>query len=331
MNTYTLKITGTKYSPYSKLSAMNIVDGGYLLDPMASPLSFFHPLTTNCGSITGSNSVFNLTSFGGEFKIYYNDLKNFSYTTKGDIIFCKSMVTFDFSNFDQSRSRIKSLIFYPDNSNKIQTYAIKISGQSLIYPDLSSSNSVYYPKEKFYTIYKPKFVVNYNDGSTQTVICPLSVLQCGIIDSYKDRLMLESIPYFKDLNNVAIFINDKKDNSLQVSLLDVKSPFVFDTSELDNVALPFSVSPIPLNTVSPFVPILQNTITPSIPEVPANENPSSPPIAIFRYIESSGIILNPNPSEIPLNELFLDENGSIIFGISGAPFDEGDGISITGS
>ena len=323
MNTYTVNITGTNYSPYSSLSSLDVMDGGFLFDPSAFPMSFYYTLTTNCGNLTGSNSVFNLTAIGGNFKPNYSDLKNYHFETEGNLVFCKTEVTFNLSNFDQSRSYIKSIIFDPDNSQKSQIYSIKI-GSNLTYPDLNKSNSIYYPNENFYTVYKPKFVVNYNDGTSQTIVSPLTVAQCGILDSYKNKSMLDSVPYFKELNNVAIFINDQKNNDLLASLLDVKSPFVSDTSELDNVELPFAVAPIPLTSLNPFTLFVQNTI----PVVPTEPNPTTPPIAIYRYEETTGITLNPNPSDLILDESFFLDNESIILSIGGAPYTEGEGISI---
>ena len=331
MNMYTVTITGTNYSPYSSLSSFDVLDGGFLFDPLAAPLSFFYSLTTNCGTLTGSNSVFNLTSIGGGFETNYNDLKNYIFQTKGNIVFCKTNVTFNLVNFDQSRSLIKSVIFDPDNSEKIQIYSIKSLGPfTLTYPELDKSNSVYYPNEKFYTLYKPKFTINYNDGTSQTIVTPLTVAQCGILDSYKNKSMLDSLPYFKELNSVAIFINDEKNNDLLASLLDVKSPFTADTSEFDTVELPFSVAPIPLGTVNPFTLITQTRLTPSIPQVPSDQNPIDVPIAVYKYQQSSGINLNPNPSNLIENESF-DSNQSIILSIGGAPYDAGEGVSITPS
>jgi hypothetical protein len=329
MNTYTIKITGTDYTPYNKLSSFGVMDGGSLFDPLALPLSFFHPLTTNCGTLTGSNSVFNLSSLGGDLEICYNDLKNFTFIAKGDLVFCNSLVYFHLSSFDQTRSKIKNLVFNPDNSEEKQTYSIKISGLSLIYPNLNLSNSLYYPNEKYYTIYKPTFKIDYNDGTTQTIIFPLSVLQCGIFDSYKDKSMLESVPYYKELNNIAIFINDEKNNDLLASLLDVKSPFVVDTSEIDSIELPFAISPIPLNSINPLSPILQTTIT--VPEVPSDNNPVNPPQAGYAYTQSLGIVLNPDPSSLILDETFSITDNSLILSTGGAPYtgDENESVMVS--
>jgi hypothetical protein len=328
MNTFIITITGTNYSPYNSLPSLDVLDGGSLFDPLATPLSFFYTLTTNCGSLTGTNSVSNLTAIGGDFGINYNDLKNYNFVTKGDLVFCKTFVTFNLSFFDQTRSLIKSIIFDPDNSERIQIYSIRINS-SLIYPNLSGSNAIYYPDEKFYTVYNPKFIVNYNDGTSQTIVSPLTVAQCGILDSYKNKSLLESVPYFKEFNNVAIFINDKNNNDLLASLLDVKSPFMFDTSELDNVELPFSVAPIPLDSVNPFMAIGQNTSIPTIPDVPVDQNPIDLPTAVYRYSQSAGIVLNPNPSDLIEEESFSLVNGSIILSIGGAPYISGDGISVS--
>jgi hypothetical protein len=328
MNTYNVKITGTNYSPYSSLSSFDVLDGGFLFDPLAAPLSFYYSLTTNCGGLTGSNSVYNLTAIGGGFKAIYNDLKNYNFTTKGDIVFCRTAVNFNLSDFDQTRSIIKSVIFDPNNSEKIQIYSIKI-GSSITYPNLNQSNSLYYPSDKFYTIYKPKFTINYNDGTSQTIVSPLTVAQCGILDSYKNKSMLDSVPYFKELNSVAIFINDKNNNELLASLLDVKSPFVFDTSELDSVELPFSVAPIPLTTLTPFRLLTQINNNPTT--IPIDQNPTQPPQAVYRYEQSIGIVLNPNPSDLILDESFSISDNSIIFSVGGAPYTDGEGISIVTS
>lgn len=330
MNTYTVKITGTDYTPYSGLSSFNVLDGGFLYDPLAAPLSFFYSLTTNGGTLTGSNSVFNLTSIGGSLETNYNDLKNYNFKTKGNIVFCETKVTFDFSNFDQTRSLIKSIIFDSDNSEKKQIYSIKINQSSLIYPELNKSNSLYYPKEKYYTVYEPKFIINYNDGTSQTIVSPLTVAQCGILDSYKNKSMLDSLPYFKQLNNVAIFVNDKKNNDLLISLLDVKSPFVADTSDLDNVELPFSVAPIPLGNVNPFTSITQINLTPSTPQIPPNPNPIDIPLPVYRYQQSSSISLDPDPSDLIEGQEF-NFSQSLTLSIGGAPYSAGEGISIVDS
>lgn len=325
MNTYSIKITGTDFSLYSQLSSLNVIDGGFLFDPLASPLSFFYSLSTDCGSLTGSNSVFSITAFGGDFETYYNDLKKYTFTTKGHIVFCKTMVFFNLSGFDQSRSKIKSLTFFPENSGKMENYTVKMIDQSLVYPEIDNIHYIYYPKEKFYTLYNPRFVLNYNDGTVQTIICPLTVAQCGIFESYKEKSILESIPYFEKLNSVAVFMNDESTNDLIATLLDVKSPFVFDTSEIDRIDLPFSVSPVPPNASSPFVPITQGT---SLPSIPTNPNPVEPPTAAYKYEESTGIFLNPNPSDLLLGENFILENESIILTIGGAPYEGSDSITL---
>lgn len=330
MNTYTITITGTNYSFYSNLSSFDVLDGGSLFDPLAAPQSFYYSLTTNGGTLTGSNSVFNLTAMGGSFEIFYNDLKKYIFKTKGDLIFCKSFVNFNFFNFDQSRSLIKSIIFDPNNSENKQIFTVKINGSSLIYPNLTGSNSIYYPSEKFYTIYEPTFNINYNDGTSQTIVHPLTVAQCGILDSYKNKSMLDSLPYFKEMNSVAIFVNDEKTNELLTTFLDVKSPFKEDTSELDNVELPFSVAPIPLSNVNPFTLLTQTTLTPSIPQVPTDENPIEVPLAVYRYQQSSSISLNPNPADLIEGQEF-SLSQSLILSIGGAPYSAGVGISIVDS
>lgn len=325
MNTYKISITGTNYSLYNNLSSLDVLHGGFLFNPIASPLSFFYPLSTNCGSLTGTNSIQNLTSFCGDFNVYYNDLKNYIYVTKGDLVYCKNMVFFNLSGFDQSKSKIRNLIFYPENEDYFQNYTVKMSGQDLKYPQIDNIHHVYYPKEKFYTIYKPKFVISYNDGTVQTIISPLTVAQCGIFESYKEKSILESIPYFEKLNSIAVFINDEKSNDLLATLVDVKSPFVFDTSELDNLELPFSVAPVPVVATSPFVPLTQGT---SLPSIPINDNPVTPPTAAFRYQQSDGIVLNPNPSDLIAQESFISDNESIILSIGGAPYEGSDSITL---
>jgi hypothetical protein len=336
MNTYTVTITGTDYSPYGNLEVMDVLDGGILIDPLAAPLSFYYALTTNCGSLTGTNSVFTLTAMGSDFETKYNDLKKYEFTKNGDLVFCKTLVNFNFSFFDQTRSLIKSVVFYPDNSEKVQIENIRINSSLifpaltsyLIYPALTSLKSTYYPNEKFYTIYKPKFIINYDDGTSQTIVSPLTVAQCGIFESYRDKVLLESLPYLKEINNVAIFLNDKKSNDLLANILDVKSPFISDTSELDTVELPFSVSPIPLGTVNPFVPIAQEALTPSIPVVPSEENPIQQERAIYRYFGSNGIVLGSNPSDLNEDEDFII-NESITITVGKKPYVAGFGITIT--
>jgi len=62
MTTHNIKVTGTNLSPFDSLPNYDVLDAGYVLDPLAYPLSFYYPLTSTAGvasvSYTGNYSVF---------------------------------------------------------------------------------------------------------------------------------------------------------------------------------------------------------------------------------------------------------------------------------
>ena len=189
MSTLTIVVTGTQISPFSASDTYNVLHGGYLYDPMASPLSFFYPTSVFGGEIS---SVFTESISGGDFELAYADLPGNELILEGHYVFCNSEVIFDFSKFDQTESKIIKLIFEPNNDTEKQTFNYYVSANQNFYPTLSSIKSDYYPSEDFYTLFTPKFTIYYEDGNIVNVVVPLTSIQCGIFDSYKDKT-LESL------------------------------------------------------------------------------------------------------------------------------------------
>ena len=68
---------------------------------------------------------------------------------------------FDFSNFDQSVSKIIRIIFDPNNGGDLQKITSHFYNGSITYPVLSSIKATYYPSDSFYTFYYPNFHIFY--------------------------------------------------------------------------------------------------------------------------------------------------------------------------
>ena len=76
MTTYNIKVTGTNYSPFNSLCAYDVYDGGYFIDPMAAPLSFYY----GSSAIGGKESVFH----NGNFSVFTQELSPQSLFFKSD-------------------------------------------------------------------------------------------------------------------------------------------------------------------------------------------------------------------------------------------------------
>jgi hypothetical protein len=272
MSTLTIVVTGTYLSPFSASDVYQILHGGYLYDPMASPFSFFYPTSVFGGEI---GTVFSEYISGGEMRISYEDLPENNLYLDGHYVFCYSDVVFDFSLFDQTESRIIKIVFDPDNDLEVQTYDSYISNDILNYPELSSIKSTYYPSEDFYTLFEPKFTIYCEDGNVINITIPLTSVQCGIFDSYKDKTIVESIPSYKDPSNILLFINDNADDELTLTNVSTTLEFKLD-EKLDVFSSFVTETPlaIPLG-LGLLQQLLFSTIQIPLPSV--NENPVLPP------------------------------------------------------
>lgn len=273
MSTLTIVVTGTQISPLSSSDTYNVLHGGYLYDPMAYPLSFFYPTSVFGGEIATS---FTQSITGGNFKLAYDDLSENVLILDGHYVFCDSEVVFDFSKFDQTESKIIKLTFYPNNDSEIQTYNSYVSSGQLYYPNLSSIKTNYFPSEDFYTLFNPKFSLHCEDGNIINVIVPLTSIQCGIFDSYKDKTLVESVPSYKNPSNVLLFINDTEEDD--IILTNISTSLTFELEEL-TTGLPFAteIALAGFNTAA-LQQLLTTTV--NIPEPPVNVNPVQPPVVI---------------------------------------------------
>jgi DNA-binding beta-propeller fold protein YncE len=262
---------------------------------------------------------------GGELKVIYNDLRNFQFKFDGDFIFCDSNVIFDFSEFDKSRSEIIDLVFDPGNGTKIKKISSKISGNSVISPILSAIESIFYPSEIFYTFYNPTFRLSFADGMVQNITYPLTVIQCGVFESYKDKYVIESLPEYKKLTNIVLFINDVEKDNIIMSDIDTRLSFILSANIIENdIDLPNVVRPIPM--LSTFFSLIDA----AVPLPPTNENPVLPPFPKYIYSSDQSIIIAPRNAEFLENEKFERANASILLSdTGGAPYFEGGGIVIT--
>jgi DNA-binding beta-propeller fold protein YncE len=262
---------------------------------------------------------------GGELKVIYNDLGNFKFEFNGDFIFCDSDIIFDFSKFDKSRSEIISLIFDPNNKTEVKKFTSKISGNSVIPPILSAVESIFYPSETFYTFYNPTFKLSFADGMVQNITYPLTVIQCGIFESYKDKYVIESLPEYKKLTNIVLFINDIKKDNIIISDINTRLPFILSANIIeDDIELPNVIRPIPM--LSTFFSLIDA----AVPLPPTNENPVLPPFPKYIYSSDQSIIIVPRNAEFLENDKFGTANASILLsGTGGVPYFEGNGIVIT--
>ena len=265
---------------------------------------------------------FSLTAFGGNFNTSYNDLRNIKQLANGTNIFCYSEVVFNLSEFDQTKSKIIKVTFDADNGSEYQTFTSYVSNGWVTYPILDSIRASYTPSELFYTYYNPNFIIDYDDGSQMHVVVPLTSIQCGIFDTYKDKKILESIPYYNNIYNSLVFMNDITDNSLFIGDIYTKLPFILSANlpEQDMV-LPNVVKPIP------FEANISTLIDPIVPIPPANDNPIHPPSPFYTYSEYNGITIVINNTDFVVgDEFYTDSSLNILTG--GSPFFPGTGISI---
>jgi hypothetical protein len=268
MSTYTITVEGTYISPFIDSDTYNVLHGGYLNDPMASPLSFFYSSTANGGLIS---TTYDNTLSGGIFEIAYSDLPENVITLSGHYIFCNTDVIFDFKNFDQTVSKIIKLVFDAGNGENLQTYNSYVSNNEIFYPTLSSIKSTYYPSKNYYTFFNPKFKIYYLDGNIVNLTIPLTSVQCGIYETYKNKTIVDVIPLYKDTGDVVAFINDTVNDDLIITNISTHSTFEpdFDTIQIPLSALS-KLSPIALALLQ--LPQVTYTENPVIPSEPIVEN-----------------------------------------------------------
>lgn len=300
----TIVVTGTQISPFSASDTYNVLHGGYLYDPMATPLSFFYPISVFGGEIS---TIFGDFISGGDFKISYDDLPENELILEGHYVFCNSEVIFDFSKFDKTESKIIKLVFDPNNNYEKQTFNYYVSSGQNFYPNLNSVKSEYYPSEEFYTLYSPKFTIHYEDGNFVNIVIPLTSIQCGIFDSYKDKTLVESVPFYKSESNVLLFINDTQEDD--IILTNISTSLVFELEEL-TTAIPF-VEETPLAALNAAILEQLLTTTIKIPEPPVKENPVNPPV----IVKGKGIVTIKDGiqiTEINGDDLYPIDGGGIV-------------------
>ena len=271
MSTFIIPVSGTNISPFSASNTYNVLNGGYLIDPMAYPLSFYYASTANGGLIS---TTYSESISGGLFKMAYDDLRCNLITLDGYFIFCETEVIFNFSNFDQTESRIVKIIFNPGNSENLETYNSYVSNNQITYPEINSIKSNYYPSEEFYTLYNPFFEIFYSDGNIVNITIPLTSIQCGIFESYKDKTIVEAIPLYKNNDSVMTFINDRIDNNIIIANISTTSKFEL---EINAKILPFSTTApfaLPFGSTS-LEEIIVKTV--EVPKPPVVDNPILPP------------------------------------------------------
>ncbi len=320
MNAYNIKIKETEFTPFNSLCSCDVFDGGSFIDPMASPLSFFYPNTANGGTY---NSNYTLTAFGNGFRILYEDLNNMIQHSQGKYIFCDSEVVFDLSEFDETVSKITKVVFDPDNGDSKQTFTTYVSNNSVYYPTISSIKTKYYPSELFYTYYNPNFKIIYNDGTNVNIILPLTSIQCGLFDTYENKKILDCLPYYKNISNAVIFLNDTKDKTISINEIYTRIPFVLSANVFENdVELENIIKPVPNeSTVSLGVEPQKTTIK-------TNNNPVLPPLPNYIYSQSTGVSIVMNNTPFYNGNEFTTDNSIVVLS-GGAPYFGGTGIYIT--
>lgn len=271
----------------------------------------------------GGNN-YSLSAYGGNFEIGYNDLSNIKQKTAGNYVFCDSEVIFDFSEFDQSKSRIVKILFNADNGDDSQFFTSYVDeNNSLIYPILSSIKTKYYPSELFYTYYNPNFIIDYADGASINLTIPITSVQCGIYETYKDKNILESLPYYKNISNILLFVNDNSSNETYIGDIYTKLPFVLSANLPEkDIELPNIIRAVPIGSTLTSI----EYITPS---PVTNNNSVLPPIPIIIYSEYDGISIFTNNSPFYGGDEFVNIDSSLSILSGGTPYFGGTGITIS--
>lgn len=269
--------------------------------------------------------IFDYNLNGGSFNIAYNDLSNIKQKNEGNYIFCESEVNFDFSEFDQTVSKIIKIIFNPNNGSELQKFTTDFLNGGARYPVLSSIKAKYYPSDLFYTYYYPNFIISYEDGTSINLTIPLTSIQCGIFDSYKNRKITESLIYDENKSNILLFINDENDNNMYIGDIYTRLPFILSANLPEkDIELPNLIKPVPVGSNI-------TSIEEGVVSIPAGrKNPVIPPNLIYIYSEYDGISIYPNNSFFNKNELFdnIVYDTSLIITSGGAPYFAGIGVTI---
>jgi hypothetical protein len=268
---------------------------------------------------------YSISSYGGNFFVGYNDLSNIKQKVDGNYVFCDSEVIFDFSEFDQTKSKIVKILFNPDNGNDHQSFTSYVDeNNSLIYPILSSIKTKYYPSELFYTYYNPNFIIDYADGTSINLTIPITSVQCGIYETYKDKNILESLPYYKNISNILLFVNDNLSNETYIGDIYTKLPFILSANLPEkDIELPNLIKVVPIGST------IDSIIEPIIPNPVTNKNPVLPPIPIIIYSEYDGISIFTNNSQFYGGDELVNIDNSLTISSGGIPYFGGTGITIS--
>ena len=272
----------------------------------------------------GGNN-YSLSAYGGNFEIGYNDLSNIKQKTAGDYIFCDSEVIFDFSNFDQSKSKIVKIIFNPDNGNHYQYFTSYIDENNvLIYPILSSIKTKYNPSDLFYTYYNPNFIIDYADGTCINLTIPITSIQCGIFETYKNKNILESLPYYKNISNILLFVNDNTNNETYIGDIYTRLPFILSSNLPEkDIELPNIIRAVPVGST------IDSIIEPIASKPATNVNSVLPPIPIIIYSEYDGISIFTNNSSFYGKDELINIDNSLTILSGGTPYFAGTGMTIS--
>jgi len=109
------------------------------------------------------------------------------------------------------------------------------------------------------------------DGNIVNLTIPLTSVQCGIYETYKNKTIVDVIPLYKDTGDVVAFINDTVNDDLIITNISTHSTFEpdFDTIQIPLSALS-KLSPIALALLQ--LPQVTYTENPVIPSEPIVEN-----------------------------------------------------------
>lgn len=268
---------------------------------------------------------YSLSAYGGDLNIKYNDLSNIKQKTDGNYTFCDSEIIFDFSEFDQTKSRITKLLFDPNNGKDYQIFTSYIDeNNNLIYPNLSAIKTNYYPSESFYTYYNPNFIIDYADGTCINLTIPITSVQCGIFETYKNKNVLESLPYYKNISNILLFINDNLNNETYIGDIYTRLPFILSANLPEkDVELPNLIRAVPIGST------IDSIIEPISPSPRTNNNSVLPPIPIIIYSEYDGISIFTNNSRFYGGDELINLDSSLTILSGGTPYFGGTGITIS--
>lgn len=291
------------------------------LPPLSTPqnidysgYNFVYPLSVIGGTFNG-NTYTNIISGGPFYDYCYQDYCYEQFTLQPINIFCVANVWFVLSAFDESQSKLVSVIYnFSDGSPLVRnTYNYTSVQPASLKTDIVKHT--FLPTEKFVTTYTPSITALYEDGCFVIINFILNSFKCGIFNTFKDIALIDSVQH-DVTRKVLISLEDK--NRLQVftNLLD-----------LDAV-----VETIILPVTSRQIDTAENNVLTIIRASSARTlilNPVVVEPLIYEYAQGPGLDLIPDILLLQEYDIITPLTAINISDNIGAPYNVGAGLIVT--